>query len=75
MSNPSDAIIDDLEEYIFKVHLPETERLPPMQDALQQTLLRPHYQTIIHNTTVPNPEVQAYGWNMEHNVWVLMMNI
>ena len=55
----------------------QSERLPPTQDALQQSILRAHHQAIIwNNDTVANPDIPSpenYGWTLEDNRWVPIM--
>jgi hypothetical protein len=52
--------VTKLRWYLFKKNQREAEKLPPTRGALQQHILRAHFQTIIwFNADVANPE---YGW-------------
>lgn len=62
---------------LFKKKQAQSDRLPPTQAALQQAILRVHYQLIVWDSDrITNPELpspQHYGWRMDHEEWVPLM--
>lgn len=62
---------------VFKKKQAESERLPPTQAALDQAILRAHFQMMVWNKdNVPNPVLPSpnnYGWVMENDEWVPVM--
>jgi hypothetical protein len=71
--------VKELRWLLFKKKQAQSERLPPTQAALHQTILRAHYQMMAWNNDVaPNPELpspQGYGWTMEDEQWVPVMTL
>ena len=55
----------------------ESDRLPPTKAALQQAILRAHYQLMVwNNDCVSNhvlPSPRGYGWTMENEEWIPVM--
>ena len=60
--------------WLFTKKQAQSERLPPTQDALNQAILRAHYQaTVWNNDTTVNPLIpspQTYGWKSEGGEWI-----
>ena len=62
--------------WLFTKKQAQSERLPPTQDALNQAILRAHYQTTVWNDTTVNPLIpspQTYGWKSEGGEWIPVM--
>lgn len=61
--------VKDLRWLLFRKKQAESERLPPTLAALEEAILRAHYQTMVwNNDKIPNPELpspECYGWKME----------
>ena len=79
-AHPNEEIVAAIEKFVCLPYQPRTKlmtvkeqaqsgRLPPTQAALQQAILRPHYQLIVWNSDrITNPELpspQHYGWRMD----------
>ena len=69
--------VKDLRWSLFKKKKAQSDRLPPTQAALQQAILRAHYQLTVWNSDrITNPELpssQHYGWRMDQEEWVTVM--
>ena len=70
-------IVKALRWSLFKKNQAESERLPPTQAALNQAILRAHYQLLVwNNNHVANPVLpspEGYGWQDEDGKWVPVM--
>ena len=62
---------------LFKKKQAQSDRLPPPQAALQQAIVRAHYQLMVWNSDrITNPELlppQHYGWRLDQEERVSVM--
>ena len=61
--------VKDLRWLLFRKSQAQSERLPPTQASLKESILRAHHQCMVwHNNLVPNPQLPSpenYGWKQE----------
>lgn len=66
--------VGELRWHLFRKNQAETEKLPPTKAALNQHILRAHYQAMVWlfaDTANPNlPPPTNYGWNEEGGDYV-----
>ena len=71
------ATVKDLRWWIFKKKQAQSEKLPPTQAALEQTVMRANYQAMVwNNDIVPQPQLPSpdnFGWKLEDNKWLPVM--
>ena len=69
--------VSNLGWWMFQRKQAESDKLPPTKAALEQAILRAHYQCIVWvNDVVPNPVLPnplKYGWHMEDLSFVPVM--
>lgn len=69
--------VSNLRWWMFRRKQAESDKLPPTKAALEQAILRAHYQCIVWvNDMVPNPVLPNpvnYGWRMEDSSFVPVM--
>ena len=62
---------------MFKKREAESDKLPPNKAALQQAILRAHYELMgCNNDYDTNPVLpfpRGYGWTMEVDEWIPVM--
>ena len=70
--------VKDLRWLLFRRKQAESERLPPTQAALQEAIMRAHYQAMVWaNDKVPNPDLPSpenYGWKMDKGCYELTVD-
>ena len=71
------STVKDLRWWLFRKKQAQSERLPPTQAALRETIMRAHYQVMVWNSdTVPAPYLlspQNYGWRLDGDQWLPVM--
>ena len=65
--------VKELRWWLFRKKQAQSERLPPTQTELHETIHRAHYQLMVwNNDRVPNPQLppQNYGWERMGDKWL-----
>ena len=69
--------VKELRWLLFRKKQAQSERLPPTQAALRQTIMRANFQTLVWNLdTVAEPDLPSpkeFGWKEESGQWLPVM--
>ena len=75
--NKTISTVKDLRRWLFKKKQAQSEKRPPTQAALKQTVTRANYQAMVwNNVIVPQsqlPSPHNFGWKWEDNKWLPVM--
>ena len=75
--NKTITIVKVLQQWLFKKKQAQSEKRPPTQAALEQTVTRANYQAMVwNNDIVPQPQLPSphnFGWKWEDNKWLPVM--
>lgn len=75
--NTTITTVKDLRWWLFKKQQAQSEKLPPTQAVIEQTVMRATYQAMVWNNDIvaqpqlPSPE--NFGWKLEDNKWLPVM--
>ena len=66
--------VKELRWFLFRRRQAESEKLPPSEGALRETVLRAHYQAMVwYNANPDLPSPEGYGWKKTDDAWCPIM--